>query len=93
MNQDIYKRINFTKVLYDVYHDNAYDTRHFIAFRKLNMTQAKRLCRERDDSFIPTTIRLEHYTRVYKMPITKFIDHAKCIKTIVNDPVRATDQI
>lgn len=92
-SQAIEKRINFTKVIYDVYQGSSYETRHFIAFRKLNMTQAKRLCRQRDDSFIPATIRLEHSTRVYQMTIQKFIDNAKCIKTIANDPVRATDQI
>lgn len=89
MNQMIEKRINFTKVIYDVYANEQYTTRHFISFRKLNLTQAKRVCRQRDDSFIAATVKLEHFTRVYQMPITKFIDHAKCVKTISNDTANA----
>ncbi len=85
MNQTIEKRINFTKVIYDVYSDQQYTSRHFVHFRKLNMTQAKRLCRQKDDRFVPNTIRLEHFTRVYHMTIPEFIDHAKCVKIISND--------
>lgn len=91
-SETIEKRINFTKVIYDVYANEQYTTRHFITFRKLNLTQAKRACRQRDDSFIPATVKLQHYTRVYQMPITKFIDHAKCVKTISNDTGKTPDQ-
>lgn len=91
-SETIEKRINFTKVIYDVYANEQYTTRHFISFRKLNLTQAKRACRQRDDSFIPATVKLQHFTRVYQMPITKFIDHAKCVKTISNDTGKTPDQ-
>ena len=52
MNQVIQKRINFTKVTFDVYKDSIYNTHHFVSFRKLNLTQAKRLCRQKSDLFI-----------------------------------------
>lgn len=91
-SETIEKRINFTKVIYDVYANEQYTTRHFITFRKLNLTQAKRVCRQRDDSFIPATVKLQHFTRVYQMPIVNFIDHAKCVKTISNDEGKTPDQ-
>lgn len=86
MTDLIEKRINFTKVTFDTYRpERGYQTQHFIVFRKLSGQAAKKLCRQRDDSFIPASVKIEHFTRVYHISIPAFIDAAACVKTIQTD--------
>ena len=88
MNQVIQKRINFTKVTFDVYSDGTYNTHHFVKFRKLNLTQAKQLCRQKTDLYISNTVKLEHFTRVYEINIEDFISNAKCVITVKTDSAK-----
>ena len=88
MNQVIQKRINFTKVTFDVYSNGTYNTHHFVTFRKLNLTQAKQFCRQKTDLYISNTVKLEHFTRVYEINIEDFISHAKCVITVKTDSAK-----
>lgn len=92
MNRNIEKRINFTVVTYDVYLGEFYATAEFTVWRKISMTMAKRICKQRDDSYIPSTVKIRHYTAIYSISIDAFVKHANQLSIIQNDTAKEAGQ-